>query len=77
MIPNVLPVTLAFGIMGWMGWSLDIAGILTASIALASPSMTRCTFPAWYLQQLDKGLSRIEAFENSLSNCSSAMLQRP
>lgn len=74
MIPNVLPVTLAFGIMGWMGWSLDIAGILTASIALGIAVDDTLHFSCWYMQQLDKGLSRIEAIRNTLSNCSSAML---
>ncbi|MFN7873707.1 MAG: efflux RND transporter permease subunit [Pirellula sp.] len=74
MIPNVLPVTLAFGIMGWMGWSLDIAGILTASIALGIAVDDTLHFSCWYMQQIDKGLSRLEAIRNTFSNCSSAML---
>lgn len=74
MIPNVLPVTLAFGIMGWMGWSLDIAGILTASIALGIAVDDTLHFSCWYMQELDSGLSRIEAVRKTFSHCSTAMI---
>jgi predicted RND superfamily exporter protein len=74
MIPNILPVTLAFGTMGWMGWSLDIAGILTASIALGIAVDDTLHFSCWYMQELDRGHSRIEAIRRTFSNCSTAML---
>ena len=34
MLPNVTPVSILFGIMGWMGYPLDIGMMMTASIAL-------------------------------------------
>jgi predicted RND superfamily exporter protein len=74
MIPNVFPVTLAFGTMGWMGWSLDIAGILTASIALGIAVDDTLHFSCWYIQELDSGHSRIEAVRKTFSHCSIAML---
>ncbi|MCU0721083.1 MAG: MMPL family transporter, partial [Pirellula sp.] len=74
MIPNILPVTLAFGTMGWMGWSLDIAGILTASIALGIAVDDTLHFSCWYMQELHSGHSRLEAIRRTFSNCSTAML---
>ncbi len=34
MIPNILPETIVFGGMAWLGYHLDIAGLLTASVAM-------------------------------------------
>jgi uncharacterized protein len=34
MIPNVFPMILLFGALGWMGAALDIGSVMTASIAL-------------------------------------------
>jgi predicted RND superfamily exporter protein len=34
MIPNILPMILLFGILGWAGAALDIGSVMTASIAL-------------------------------------------
>jgi predicted RND superfamily exporter protein len=74
MLPNVLPVTLAFGIMGWMGWSLDIAGILTASIALGIAVDDTLHFVSWYMMELDQGYPPLEAIGKTFASCSTAML---
>jgi len=34
MIPNVFPMILLFGLLGWTGVALDIGSVMTASIAL-------------------------------------------
>lgn len=34
MIPNLFPVVLVFGVLGWLGRPLDVGGMMTASIAL-------------------------------------------
>jgi len=34
MIPNVFPMILLFGLLGWTGAALDIGSVMTASIAL-------------------------------------------
>ncbi len=33
MIPNILPVLVIFGAMGWLGIAIDIGSMMTASIA--------------------------------------------
>jgi len=34
MLPNVFPVVIVFGILGWLGRRLDVGGMMTASVAL-------------------------------------------
>ena len=34
MIPNFFPMVFMFGLLGWIGSSLDIGSVMTASIAL-------------------------------------------
>jgi predicted RND superfamily exporter protein len=58
MIPNVLPVTIAFGCMGIFRLDLDIAGILTASIALGIAVDDTLHFVCWYVDELKKDISR-------------------
>jgi uncharacterized protein len=74
MLPNIFPVTLAFGMMGWMGISLDIAGILTASVALGIAVDDTLHFVSWYKQELNSGCSRLEAVQKTLAACGNAML---
>ena len=74
MLPNVLPVALVFGVMGWQGSSLDIAGILTASVALGIAVDDTLHFVCWYVKQLGEGESRPQAVESSFHACASAMM---
>lgn len=75
MIPNVLPVTIAFGCMGIFGLDLDIAGILTASIALGIAVDDTLHFVCWYVDELKKDISRAEAVTFTLDQCGGAMIQ--
>ena len=74
MLPNVLPVTIAFGCMGWMGWDLDIAGILTASVALGIAVDDTLHFVCWYMDELRDGYARSEAITRTFHSCASAMI---
>jgi predicted RND superfamily exporter protein len=73
MIPNVLPVTIVFGMMGWMGFSLDIAGILTASVAMGIAVDDTLHFVCWYMHALRSTNSRKQAVFESFKACSAAM----
>lgn len=75
MIPNVLPVTIAFGCMGIFGLGLDIAGILTASIALGIAVDDTLHFVCWYVDERKTGISRAEAVTFTLDQCGGAMIQ--
>jgi predicted RND superfamily exporter protein len=74
MIPNVLPVTVVFGVMGWFGYSLDIAGILTASVALGIAVDDTLHFLCWYMASLHREGARPPAIYATFKACAAAML---
>ena len=74
MIPNVLPETLVFGSMAWLGFRLDIAGLLTASVAMGIAVNDTLHFVNWYAHRLSLGDSRSRAIEDTMSNCALAMV---
>lgn len=73
MVPNVLPETLVFGCMAWLGFRLDIAGLLTASVAMGIAVNDTLHFVNWYARRLASGDSRTEAIADTLSCCAAAM----
>ena len=73
MIPNVLPETLVFGMMAWLGFQLDVAGILTASVAMGIAVNDTLHFVNWYARRLSLGDDRAEAIADSLTSCAAAM----
>ena len=74
MIPNVLPETLVFGSMAWLGFRLDIAGLLTASVAMGIAVNDTLHFVNWYATRLSLGDSRKVAIIDTMSNCAIAMI---
>jgi uncharacterized protein len=48
MIPNVVPVIIIFGLMGWLGIAIDIGSMMTASIALGVAVDDTIHFLSWY-----------------------------
>jgi uncharacterized protein len=74
MIPNVLPVTLVFAVMAWLDLRLDIAGTLTASVAIGIAVNDTLHFVNWYARRLALGDSRSQAVADALTSCAPAML---
>lgn len=74
MIPNVLPETIVFGSMAWLGYSIDIAGILTASVAMGIAVNDTLHFVNWYSRRLAVGDTQEEAIADTFSNCAKAMV---
>ncbi len=73
MIPNVLPETLVFGMMAWLGLQLDVAGILTASVAMGIAVNDTLHFVNWYARRLSLGDDRAKAIADTLTSCASPM----
>lgn len=73
MVPNVLPETLVFGMMAWLGFRLDIAGLLTASVAMGIAVNDTLHFVNWYARRLAAGDTREQAIADTLSSCAGAM----
>lgn len=74
MLPNVLPETVVFGGMAWLGYSLDVAGLLTASVAMGIAVNDTLHFVNWYSWRLSEGDTREEAIAHTFSNCARAMI---
>ncbi|MEM7475511.1 MAG: MMPL family transporter [Planctomycetota bacterium] len=75
MIPNVLPVGLVFGLMGWAGVQLDVASILTASVALGIAVDDTLHFLICFMRTRRAGASQAEAVNRAIHVCARPMLQ--
>jgi predicted RND superfamily exporter protein len=74
MLPNVLPVTLVFGLVAWLGWGLDIASILTASVALGIAVDDTLHFVSWYDRQRRLGSKALSSIRSCYQHCGQSML---
>jgi predicted RND superfamily exporter protein len=75
MIPNVFPVVMIFGIMGWMGILVDVGSMMTASVALGVAVDDTMHYLTWFRQGLDEGLDREGAAMLAYRRCGTAMTQ--
>ncbi|MBI1246280.1 MMPL family transporter [bacterium] len=75
MIPNVLPPLLAFGTMGFLGLSVEIGSLLTASAALGIAVDDSLHFISWFKRGLQAGRTRLEATCLAYEHCGVAMTQ--
>lgn len=75
MVPNVLPVALVFGTLGLIRSPIDIASILTASIALGIAVDDTLHFVNWFLEGIDNGLGTDGSIAFAYRHCVAAMLE--
>jgi predicted RND superfamily exporter protein len=74
MIPNILPIALALGVMGLCGWTLDIAGVLTTSVALGIAVDDTLHFTCWYINDRKSSDSAEQSVASAFHGCSAAMI---
>ena len=75
MIPNVFPVVLIFGAMGWLGILVDIGSMMTASVALGVAVDDTMHYLTWFRNGLDRGMDRKGAALAAYERCATAMSQ--
>lgn len=75
MIPNVFPVLVVFGVLGWMRMTVDIGIMMTASVALGVAVDDTMHFLAWFRRGLEDGADRKEAVRFAYQHCATAVLQ--
>ncbi len=75
MIPNLFPIIVVFGALGWLGISVDIGIMMTASVALGVAVDDTIHFVSWFRRGLSMGLSRHEAAIEAYERCATAMVQ--
>ncbi len=75
MIPNVFPVVMVFGFMGWAGILVDIGTMMTASVAMGVAVDDTVHFLTWFRRGILSGLDRRGAVRLAYSRCATAMIQ--
>lgn len=75
MLPNVLPVLVIFGAMGWMGIEVDIGSMMSASIALGVAVDDTIHFLSWFREDLKRLKNRDKAILAAYRRCGTPTLQ--
>jgi hypothetical protein len=75
MLPNVFPIAIMFGILGWANIHVDIGTMITASVALGIAVDGTLHLMTWFQQLLRDGVPRQEAVAKSLEHCGPALWQ--
>lgn len=75
MVPNLVPILLIFGGMGWLGISIDVGSMMTASIALGVAVDDTIHFLARYRYELSRASDKRQAIVATYSHCALPTLQ--
>ena len=75
MIPNVFPVLMLFGLLGWNSVRLDIGTVMTASVALGIAVDDTLHFLTFFQRGMARTGSRVDAVGFAYHHCGSAMIQ--
>ncbi len=75
MLPNVFPIVLVFGAMGWLGIKVDIGIMMCASVALGVAVDDTLHFLTWFRRGVVEGLDRRAATLNAFERCGVAMCE--
>ena len=75
MLPNVLPVLMVFGGMGWLGIDVDVGSMMTASIALGVAVDDTLHYLNWFREELDRLGDRKKAILAAYKHCATPTIQ--
>lgn len=73
MLPNVFPVIIIFGLMGWLGFYVEIGSMMTTSAAMGIAVDDTIHLLIWHRRSLASH-SREEAVRQAMRRCAGAML---
>jgi len=79
LLPNLFPAVVVLGATGHLGFRLDVASLMTASVALGIAVDDTLHFMLWQKkasqQQSSEGANGVSAIQQALSHCGTAALQ--
>ncbi len=75
MIPNMFPIVIIFGALGWLGIKVDIGIMMTASVALGVAVDDTIHFLTWFRRGIAMGMNRRDSIMLSYDRCATAMTQ--
>ena len=75
MVPNVFPIMIVFGYMGWAGILVDVGTMMTASVAMGVAVDNTIHYLSWFGKGINSGLKPREAALQAYERCATAMTQ--
>lgn len=75
MIPNLFPIAVLFGLMGWLGFPAEVGTVLTASAALGIAVDDTLHFLTWRAKAASAGASPYQATRHAYRSCGVAMVE--
>jgi predicted RND superfamily exporter protein len=75
MLPNILPILVVFGGMGWLGIDVDVGSMMTASIALGVAVDDTIHYLNWFREELDRVGDRKTAILGAYKHCATPTIQ--
>jgi uncharacterized protein len=75
MLPNVFPIVVIFGALGWVGIKVDIGIMMCASIALGIALDGSIHFLTCFRRASSEGSDRVQAIMLAYERCTMAMVQ--
>jgi predicted RND superfamily exporter protein len=75
MLPNILPILIVFGGMGWLDFAVDIGCMMSASIALGVAVDDTIHFMTWFRDDLDRTGDRRSAILAAFRRCATPTTQ--
>ncbi len=75
MIPNVIPALVVFGLIGAMGWKIEIGGVMTASAVLGIGIDDSLHLIMAFREKIRAGFNRQRATGEAIRTCAAAMFQ--
>lgn len=74
-IPNLFPAVTVLGATALLGYPLDVASLMTASVALGIAVDDTLHFMLWWRKKIHAGFSPREAVVDAMEHCGAAMTQ--
>ena len=75
MLPNIFPVVVVFGFMGWIGVQVDVGTMMTASVALGVAVDDTMHYLTWFSDGISQGMTPKQAALNAYRRCAAAMTE--
>ncbi|MDR1383956.1 MAG: MMPL family transporter [Planctomycetaceae bacterium] len=75
MLPNIFPVMIVFGYMGWRGILVDVGTMMTASVALGVAVDNTAHYVTWFRNAIRDGMQPRDAALTAYERCATAMTQ--
>jgi hypothetical protein len=75
MVPNIFPLILVFGLLGWLGVRIDVGIMMSASVALGVAVDDTIHFLTWFRRGTSRGLDHRAATMLAYERCAPAMIQ--